>query len=76
MAAVEGRLLFDPDALEFVGVAPRGGGYSLRPEAANVGYTFGAYGLHAQKGHTTLDLVVYPEAVGQARGARCHNGCG
>ena len=66
VAAVEGRLFVDQRAVEVIGVAPRGGGTALRPVDAGEGAsTFAAYGLHPVKGHTTLDLVVYPKEAGR-----------
>jgi hypothetical protein len=68
VAAVEGRLLVNDDALEFIGVAPRGGGTALRPVETGQGvYAFAAYGLSSAKGRTTLDLVVFPKVAGQRR---------
>lgn len=61
IAAVEGRLLIDPGAAEVIGVAPKGGGIAFRPIAVEGGAAFGAYGLRAVRGLTTLRLVLVSE---------------
>ncbi|HEY7024449.1 MAG TPA: putative Ig domain-containing protein, partial [Candidatus Limnocylindrales bacterium] len=65
VAAVEGRLFVNRQAVEFVGVAPRGGGQVLAPTDTGSAYAFGAYGLHAVHGSTTLDLALYTTTVAQ-----------
>ena len=67
VSAVDGRVLFDKNALEFVGVAPVGGGTALSPVDVPGGVAFGAYGLHAKNGSTVLQLVVAPLAAGSVQ---------
>lgn len=81
-AAVDGRLLVERSAVDLWGVAPVGGGTTLRPEAIAGGYAFGAYGLRAVNGSTVVRLVmsshtagsvglrVAVDAVADARGQR------
>ncbi len=64
-AAVDGRILFDTTAAEVVGVAPAGGGSALAPQQIDGGVAFGAYGLRARGGRTTLRVVIAPLAAGQ-----------
>ena len=65
VAAVEGRLFVNRQAVDFVGVAPRGGGHVLAPTDAGSASAFGAYGLHAVRGSTTLDLALYTTTLGR-----------
>ena len=58
VAAVEGRVMLDTKAAEFVGVAPLGNGQTFAPVAVPGGYSFAAYGLNSTNGHTVLRLVV------------------
>ena len=64
VAAVDGRVLFDKSALDFVGVAPAGSGQALAPVAISGGAAFGAYNLKAGSGATTLRLIVAPRVAG------------
>lgn len=63
-AAADGRVLFDVNAAEFVGVAPLGGGTALYPEAVTGGVAFGAYDLRSQRRGTTLRFILVPHVAG------------
>ena len=64
VAAVDGRLYFDADAAEFVGLAPVGKGEAFRPVDIPGGVAFGAYGLKSSGGQTTMRIVVAPLVAG------------
>ncbi len=64
VAAVDGRVLFDKNALDFVGVAPTGSGRALAPVDIPDGAAFGAYNLTSSKSGTTIRLIVAPRVQG------------
>ena len=64
VAALEGRVMIDPDVAELIGVASLGGGQALAPVQVNDGYAFAAYDLRSAKGRTTLKLVVVAKSGG------------
>ena len=64
VAAVDGRIYFDNNALTFVGVAPTGAGRAMSPIEIQGGAAFGAYGLQPSKGSTTIRLIVAPSVAG------------
>jgi len=65
VAAVDGRILADTDAVEIVGLAPVGRGTAFAPLPVDGGAAFGAYGLRAVNGATTLRLIVVPLVSGR-----------
>ena len=58
VAAVDGRILLDTQAVEVWGWPRVGGGTAMRPEPVPGGVAFGAYGLHAVGGATTIRLIL------------------
>jgi len=65
VAAVDGRVLFDTNLADVVGVAASGPGTALAPEQIAGGASFGAFGLAASGGSTVLNIVVAPRVEGQ-----------
>lgn len=63
-AAVDGRVLFDAEAADFVGIAPLGGGTVLYPEPIQGGVAFGAYDLRSQRQGTILRFILSPRIAG------------
>lgn len=66
-AAVDGRVFFDRDAMELLGVAPLGGGEGLRPVGLRDGAAFGAYGLRSSAGATLVRLVFVANRAGRVQ---------
>lgn len=64
VAAVDGRVSFAAGAAELIGVAPAGGGVSLRPATTEAGGAFAAYDLDAASA-AALDIVIYPHRAGR-----------
>jgi CSLREA domain-containing protein len=62
--AAEGRAMFDSTALDFMGVAPLGGGTTLYPEPIAGGVAFGTYGLSAAHRPAVLRLILEATAEG------------
>ncbi len=67
VAAVDGRVLLDTSVAEVVGLAPVSGGTALAPVQIPGGVAFGAYGLNARHGRTTMRVVVAPQAEAQLK---------
>ena len=65
IAAVDGRVLFDTNLADLVGVAASGRGTALSPQEIPGGAAFGAYGLSATNGVTVVNVVLAPRAEGQ-----------
>ena len=65
VAAVDGRILIDTDRAEVVGVAPLGAGFAMAPQQIHGGAAFGAYGLRAVNGQTTIRIVLAPRVEGK-----------
>ena len=67
VAAVDGRLLFDPSAAELLGIAPTRRGQAFLPARATGGASFGAFDLRPLKHprRTVIGLVVVPAVVGR-----------
>jgi CSLREA domain-containing protein len=67
VAAVDGRLLLDTQAVEVWGLAPVGGGTAMRPEPVPGGVAFGAYDLHPVNGATTIRLILDARRAAQVQ---------
>lgn len=65
VAAVDGRVLFDADGAEVVGVAPLGSGTGMAPIEIVDGAAVGAYGLKPDGRRNGLFIVVAPRAAGR-----------
>ena len=65
VAAVDGRILIDTDRAEVVGVAPLGAGFAMAPQQIQGGAAFGAYGLRAVNGQTTIRIILAPRVEGK-----------
>jgi len=65
VAAIDGRLFFDTQAAEVVGLAPVGGGTAFRPVEIPGGVAFGAYDLTPKRGYTVMRVVIAPRTSGQ-----------
>jgi CSLREA domain-containing protein len=64
VAALDGRLLFNKEAAELIGLAPVGGGTALAPQEISNGAAFGAFGLRPSSGKTTVRLIVDAHSAG------------
>ena len=60
VAAIDGRLYYDTQAAEVVGLAPAGRGTALRPVDIPGGVAFGAYGLKPTGAQTVMRVVLAP----------------
>jgi len=64
VAAVDGRIFFDTNNADVVGVAAVGHGQALSPQQITGGVAFGAYDLHASGNKTVVRISLVGNAAG------------
>jgi CSLREA domain-containing protein len=67
VTAISGRVLYDTNAAELVGIAPKGKGEVLSPVDVQGGSAFAAYGLKAKAGATVLRIVFVSQVPGRVQ---------